>query len=1031
MAPLPDPLPLDDVIAQQRFLRSVARQLVRDAATADDVVQESYLRALEEPHARPRSVRAWLGRVVANLAHDRRRGELRRERREQEVASAAGCSTPADRSPAAIAARVEMQRRLAERVLALAPAYRDVVLLHHFEGLSVAETAARLSVPLETARTRLRRALEQLRTQLEGELGGRGELLAALLPLATFVVPALPIATTATATATATTAATVAAAGGALLGVPLAMSTTSKLALAALAAFVAGGVWLFAGGTLGPDAPRLATPQRAPAEAAAPADVDPLATAAPIVAERAAAPAATPPPAALEPQPGRAALRLTTLQADGRPAPRLRLRLHSREAERDLEPLRRVSSDDAGLLWLDDLEPGEVVVAAAGFARRPDSGDGALLADGAYGVIDLTLEAGVVREATLRLPDGHPVRGRVVDGASRPIAGAAIWVSDRQETWSGGDFVTQSDERGDFELPAVGTYHYAAARAAGLGWSEVVSVDTSDPTRVAPVELRLDRPGATLRGRVLDAAGEPIGGARLVAIDDSRGSRLTNDQRILGDPPPTVTRTAPDGTFTIESLPFCTLDLLVDHPRFAPHHLEFEIAAADVTRDVTLQQGGSLAVTVVDGRGVALPAIDVQLQLMMGPFPLERLNLDARSAEDGRLRFERLPVTPSLLTAAAPGRAPSKRFLQLDGGAQQTELVMGAALTLRGRVVDDAGRGCAGIGVQLTPSDLSLAKWSPPLTTDEEGYFTLTDCADLPYEASLHHPTGMSMFAARRGIVVRPGDELHVLVLGEAQRAASSLRGRVVAANGQPVALPSAQFGEEGGNFALSVTLDADGRFELGPLPAGRFWLVVGAEGLANRSVGAIELAAGEVRDLGDLALAEPAGLRILARRSDGGRVKPADLRLHRHGGYSGAEFTVDGEALRCSGLAHGDYTLEVVGAGLAWQQVAVQLDAGHTREVTLDVEAGVAVKLTLRRADGAPLGESIQLTASDAAGERVSKALRPSPADREIADDYCLAPGDWTLEVVAPDGARCEVAVKLVRGAAREVVLELAAPRH
>ncbi len=1043
MPPPPDPLPVTEIVAQQRFLRSVARQLVRDAATADDVVQESYLRAIEEPHARPRSVRAWLGRVVANLAHDRRRGEHRRERREQEVASAAGFASPADHSPAAIAARVEMHRRLADRVLALTPAYRDVVLLHHFEGLTVAQAAQRLGLPLETARTRLRRALEQLRTQLEAEMGGRGELLAALLPLATFVVPTpLPLAplpdtaptsasASGTTSASASTAATVAAAGGALIGVPLAMSTTSKLALAAVATVVAGSVWLFAGGGLGDRAPRVEAPDHDRVLTAEPAFADAPAAATPIHAERALANAPDAPFNAPHPLPGRAALRVKSVWLDGRVAPHVRLRIEPHDTgatSDDLDALRRDATNDAGELFLDDLEPGDVLVAAAGFAARADE---TALGDAAEsGVLPVTLVADAIAEATLTLPVGASVRGIIVDGGHRPIAGAQIWVSDRPQTWCPGDFVATSDERGEFEVAAVGPSHYAAARANGFGWSEVVTVDCNRSGRSEPVELQLDRPGATIRGRIQRVDGAPIAGAMVLAVDDSRGSRITSDGRILGNPPPSIARSAADGTFTLSAVPFGTIDLLIDEPRFAMQSTELEVAAAEIVRDFTLEAGGTLDVQAVDGRGVGIEGATVQLQLLVGPFQVRRVLRTATTPASGRVSFDHIPTTPGLLSARVAGRTAAKRLLQLDGSARNEQLVLQPSLTLRGRVVDDAGVGCAGIRVELVPSDLNAATTPLPLTTDAEGRFAQDDCGDLPYEASFFHNDGLSaLFAARRGVVLRPGGDEQVVVIGADQRAAASIRGRIVAADSQPLATPSLQFAEEGGHSVLAVPVMADGRFELGPLPAGNYWLIANADGLASRSATVSALQPGEVRDLGDLALERAATLIVRARRDDGVRTKPADLEL-RSGGQASSAFTVDGDTLRREEVAPGDYTIEVVGDGLAWQRVPVHCEAGRATEVALDLETGVKVKLALLRADGAGLGATLRLVATDSAGESLDEELRPLPADPAITIERCLAPGEWTLEVTAADGARAEATVTLARGAPREVLLELATPR-
>jgi len=70
-------------------------------------------------------------------------------------------------SPLERIARVEAQRRVVDAVLRLDEPYRAVVIGRYFEAASVDELAARLAAPRETIRTRLRRAVERLRQELD------------------------------------------------------------------------------------------------------------------------------------------------------------------------------------------------------------------------------------------------------------------------------------------------------------------------------------------------------------------------------------------------------------------------------------------------------------------------------------------------------------------------------------------------------------------------------------------------------------------------------------------------------------------------------------------------------------------------------------------------------------------------------------------------------------------------------------------------------------------------------------------------
>src|SRR5262249_38968112 len=71
-----------DLEHQRAFLQRLARQLVRGEAAAEDLVQETFLRALERPPASAAALRTWLARVAMRLAINRGRGEQRARARE-------------------------------------------------------------------------------------------------------------------------------------------------------------------------------------------------------------------------------------------------------------------------------------------------------------------------------------------------------------------------------------------------------------------------------------------------------------------------------------------------------------------------------------------------------------------------------------------------------------------------------------------------------------------------------------------------------------------------------------------------------------------------------------------------------------------------------------------------------------------------------------------------------------------------------------------------------------------------------------
>jgi len=221
---------VEELIGHRDFVRALARSLVRDPETADDVAQQTFAAALTNPPRSRAAAVGWLASVVRRLSARTHRDRLARARRE-----AAAARPEAVPSTAAVVEREEVRQRLVRKVLALGEPYRSVVLLRYFEEAPPREIARRLGIPVETVRTRLKRALARLRSLMDrGDGGRRDAWTAALLPLA----------------------------GGMMMG------TTTKLAIAAaVLLLLAGGAALLLTGpsqTPGPPVAAASVPEPAP-----------------------------------------------------------------------------------------------------------------------------------------------------------------------------------------------------------------------------------------------------------------------------------------------------------------------------------------------------------------------------------------------------------------------------------------------------------------------------------------------------------------------------------------------------------------------------------------------------------------------------------------------------------------------------------------------------------------------------------------------------------------------------------------------
>lgn len=169
----PQPCRVEELLEHTEWVRRLAYSLVRCEATADDLVQQTFLAALEHPPTEQGATRGWLARVMRNIAIDRSRRRLRRQMREEWVAEQAGTaqSDNKDLLPVEIQARVELQELLASAVKDLPDPYRTTTVLYYFDDLTSAQIAKKLKLNPSTVRNQLRRAREQIRVKLEGRYG--------------------------------------------------------------------------------------------------------------------------------------------------------------------------------------------------------------------------------------------------------------------------------------------------------------------------------------------------------------------------------------------------------------------------------------------------------------------------------------------------------------------------------------------------------------------------------------------------------------------------------------------------------------------------------------------------------------------------------------------------------------------------------------------------------------------------------------------------------------------------------------------
>jgi RNA polymerase sigma-70 factor (ECF subfamily) len=150
------------VLRHREAVTAAAYRMLGDIHLAEDAAQEAFLRAWQRMHTyNPQySFRNWVTGIAVNYALD----QLRRRRESVSIDE-----LPLRDPAASLEGQVEEGERaqlVRQAVLDLPPASRAVLVLREYQGLSYAEIADLLDIPVGTVMSRLNYARSQLRQRL-------------------------------------------------------------------------------------------------------------------------------------------------------------------------------------------------------------------------------------------------------------------------------------------------------------------------------------------------------------------------------------------------------------------------------------------------------------------------------------------------------------------------------------------------------------------------------------------------------------------------------------------------------------------------------------------------------------------------------------------------------------------------------------------------------------------------------------------------------------------------------------------------
>ena len=963
---------LQRFLAEEPFVRSLAKQLVVE--DADEVVQQTYLRALENGGRGVSQPRNWLGRIVRNVANNLRRGDRRRSDHERHAAVQAMVPSAAD-----LVEREERRRALVLAVNRLSPTLRTVVLLRWFEGMPPRDIAALLEIPVATVSTQLQRAYERLRHVLDAEHDGqRRAWLLPLVPLAARpplpvppLIPALPVLTS-----------------GAIL-----MTIKSKVMLAA-AVIVAFGAWMLAAGDVAPPtAPPVAAggeqvdPARA-GDAGQPESVAGVVK--PLQREAVAAQIAGQTGAAT----GSVLVHLR--YHDQSPAAGRMMSLRALGTDARFAGLRH-RTDAAGSVRYDDVPPGTMFVSPVNHHGKR-----------------VEIVAGEVAEVAIELSRGMTLQGKVVDTAKRPIAGALVETTMMAMSDAFPLAMAVSGSDGRFTIRAAHKWCLVGARAEGYCACNVQLFLGQDGD-TTECELVLGDDGGSVAGVVVDAAGEPVRNA-VVIVGDGELSGIAGQEHM--PPFAALSRTDADGKFFATGIAAGKQRVRSRMPGFALWTGECEVKPGEVEQiRITLSVGASVRGVVYDEHGGAVNGVDVRV----GNWS-DLGFVRARSADDGSFLMTGLPAGEVTIKADQDKLGRAQATITTEAGQTSiAALHLSLGFQLRGRVVDVDGNPVPNVRCECM-ADTSTEPWFERVKTDAQGLFVAANCPEEGLVTIRVSGSGFERLL-RHGIDPKAG----VVQLQLQRSAPKSVRMTltVLTADGLPAKNATAYAARPtGGGTDGMETTDKHGHAELGPYPPGPWKVYVQHRDHPFFISEPRDLAENETWDLGTVTLLR-GGTAVVARRGEldvdaqaEAEFVAMDLQL-RHA----ASFSEGVSEPRSSMMAPGNYLLFARGPGIAAQAVPFTIRAGESTTVNVELQKGVEQAFTIVL----PAGESknglaLKVMRGDVVVARVWASLGD---DGRLAGSSCLLPGDYTISAsIGQPAGKTAFVVGTVPGAPLEIAL-------
>lgn len=472
----------------------------------------------------------------------------------------------------------------------------------------------------------------------------------------------------------------------------------------------------------------------------------------------------------------------------------------------------------------------------------------------------------------IRLGEAAKLVVTVVTTDDKPVEGAEVRVTGLGEHSAR----TTADGKATLEPVHPGWINVqvtADGYAPGHGFTQIGAGGVTGTLKV-----RL-RKGVAVSGRVIDEGGKPIAKARVTTVG-------AWDMIPSGEPVFTDAK----GLFTLPALAPGSYTLVATDGVHAPSRSAPVSVADRPVRDITItmQQGGTLAGTVVDDLGQPVPFATVRVA---GDGP-QMWVAEARQAITDRTgNFEITGLERTKLKARAESDTAASSIASVDLSTtpekKDLRLVLDVKGTIAGVVVDESNEPLAEIQVNAfpdilggnTPEAISLAGMSSSMT-DGDGRFAIRGLPEGEYRLRASRSAGGRYDWGQQGTPAKTGDKDVRIVLA----ANGSIVGRLQLDSGDVPKLASVQVG-----YQPSVPADTKGEFKLPELAPGKYDLYVRGPEFAVFVQRDVEVKSGQPTDVGTLTLVR--GRKLVGRVVDasgnavpGAKVKTGDMLFSMQG---------------------------------------------------------------------------------------------------------------------------------------------------